>query len=170
MTIDNYAESFDYLVNSDFPRYMAFLQNAINNPVQMGDFAIDGVGLVGLCRQFSHESDFPGCYILLDLGVPIYVGISRAVLQRLRQHVRGTTHFDASLAYRIAAEAMPHTHTRAKAMDLEEFKAQFDSAKNYLRGLQVAYVRIDNPLVLYVFEPYCAMKFGTSRWNTFETH
>lgn len=58
----------------------------------------------------------------------------------------------------------------AKAMEVDEFKEHFDSAKAYLRGLQAAYVRIDNPLVLYVFEPYCAMNFGTSKWNTFETH
>jgi len=55
-------------------------------------------------------------------------------------------------------------------MQTEEFKAQFEAAKIYIRALNVAYVRIDNPLVLYVFEPYCAMHYDTAEWNTFETH
>ena len=48
--------------------------------------------------------------------------------------------------------------------------AFIDRAKEYLRSLNVAYVQISNPLVLYVFEPYCAMHFDTSQCNTFETH
>jgi hypothetical protein len=34
----------------------------------------------------------------------------------------------------------------------------------------VAAVKIENPVELYVFEAYVAMKLGTSRWNTFKTH
>lgn len=170
MPIDQYENTFEHLVGEELPTCMAALELDMNNPRSMGDFAIDGVGVAGLCRTFGLESDFPGCYVLIENRRPIYVGISKSVLARLRQHVRGTTHFDASLAYRIAAQRMPHEHTRAKAMEAEEFKTQFDAAKKYLRGLQVAYVKIINPLALYVFEPYCAMRFDTSVWNTFETH
>lgn len=106
----------------------------------------------------------------MQKGTPVYVGISRSVLRRLRQHVRGTTHFDASLAYRIAARRVPHEMTRAQAMESEEFKEQFAAAKEYRKSLAVGYVKINNPLVLYVFEPYCAMEFETAEWNTFETH
>jgi hypothetical protein len=35
-------------------------------------------------------------------------------------------------------------------------------------------VKIDNPLELYLFEPYCALeldtRFEAGGWNTFETH
>lgn len=55
-------------------------------------------------------------------------------------------------------------------MEQEAFKAEFDAAKEYLRSLNVAYVKILNPLALYVFEAYCAMRFDTEQWNTFETH
>lgn len=170
MPIDQYQHTFKHLVSSDLPCYMASLEQAIKNPIPMRDFAIDGIGVSALCSRFALESDFPGCYLLLEAGNPIYVGISKGVLQRLRQHVRGTTHFDASLAYRIAALRMPHEYTRSKAMELEEFKVHFDAAKAYLRSLHVAYVKIINPLALYIFEPYCAMRFDTSVWNTFETH
>lgn len=170
MPIDQYPNTFAHLVGVDMPALLAQLEAAKRTPVSMADFAIDGVGVATLARQLGLTGDFPGCYLLLEGDRPIYVGISRAVLQRLRQHVRGTTHFDASLAYRIAAQRMPHNHTRSRAMKTEEFKAEFDAAKTYIRTLNVAYVRIENPLVLYVFEPYCAMHYDTAEWNTFETH
>ena len=170
MAIDGYPKAFEDLVATDLPERMTALETSIRSPIPMSDFAVEGLGPTALCRQFSLDSDFSGCYVLLEQEKPVYVGISGSVIQRLRQHVRGTTHFDASLAYRIAVDAAPHNHTRAKAMENKDFKAAFDSAKTYLRGLHVAWVKIENPLVLYVFEPYCAMKFDTSKWNTFETH
>ena len=170
MAIDQYEHDFQYLVESDLAEHMQKLQEAMTKPLPMSEFAIDGLGVVGLCNRYRLEADFSGCYVLMDGDSPIYVGISKSVLQRLRQHVRGTTHFDASLAYRIVARNMPHNHTRSRAMEEDDFKEQFDRAKAYLRGLNVAFVEIVNPLVLYVFEPYCAMTFDTSDWNTFETH
>lgn len=170
MPIDQYDNSFEHLVTVDLPQLMSLLEADMNAPRPMADFAIEGEGPRALCQKYGLEDDFPGCYVLIENGKPIYVGISRTVLARLRQHVRGTTHFDASLAYRIAARRMPRGHTRAKAMEAEDFKAQFAAAKEYLRNLNVAYVKIINPLALYVFEPYCAMRFDTSMWNNFETH
>jgi len=42
--------------------------------------------------------------------------------------------------------------------------------KAYLRRLHVGWVKIENPLLLYILDPYCVMRFDTSNWNTFETH
>jgi GIY-YIG catalytic domain len=170
MAIDQYEHDFQYLTKTDIPEFMRILDFSIANPISMDDFSIKGVEVAGLCRQLGLESDFPGCYVLLDQERPIYVGISKNILQRLRQHVQGTTHFDASLAYRIASHKMPHQHTRSQAMEQDAFKPEFDATKSYLRGLNVAFVKIINPLALYVFEPYCAMRYDTSKWNTFETH
>lgn len=168
MPIDQYEHSFEYLVGTELPQHMVTLEQAMK--ISMAEFAAGGVGVAALTQRFGLEADFQGCYVLSQNERPIYVGISKNVLQRLRQHVRGTTHFDASLAYRIAAQKMPHRNTRSKAMETEEFKAQFNAAKEYLRSLNVAFVKIINPLALYVFEPYCAMRFNTDVWNTFETH
>jgi predicted GIY-YIG superfamily endonuclease len=170
MPIDQYEHSYEHLVGTDLPRYMKELENEMQSPVSMGEFAIEGVGVAGLLKRFGFQEDFSGCYVLSSTEKPIYVGISGSVLQRLRQHVRGTTHFDASLAYRIAAKNMQHGLTRSKAMETEEFKTHFNQAKEYIRSLNVTFVKINNTLALYFFEPYCAMKFDTSEWNTFETH
>jgi hypothetical protein len=55
-----------------------------------------------------------------------------------------------------------------------EFRAAFEAAKKRLKSFSVAFVEIDNPLELYVFEAYCAMEldtgFDASGWNTFVTH
>lgn len=170
MSIDDYGESFEHLTNKEFPRLMSELKQDIKQERSMEEFAIKGVGVVSLCKSYGLESDFSGCYLLLDKKKAVYTGISRSVLQRLKQHVCGRTHFDASLAYRIASTQMPHSYTRSKAMEQEDFKIQFGLSKSYLATLAVAYVKIHNPLTLYVFELYCVMHFDTSEWNTFETH
>lgn len=170
MPIDRYSNSFKNLAAHDLPPLLTKLDKMVRNPYPMAKFGVDGVGVATIAKQLSLAGDFPGCYVLIEHEKPIYVGISRGVLQRLRQHVRGTTHFDASLAYRIASDQLPHKLTRSKAMEGDAFKKQFAASKSYLLGLDVAFVRIDNPLVLYVFEPYCAMHYDTAKWNTFETH
>ena len=142
----------------------------METPKAMKNFNVAGDGPVTLAHQFGLKSDFAGCYVLVDESSAIYVGISKNALRRLRQHVREQTRFDASLAYRIAAGRYPHKLTKSGAMTIEVFRAAFDKAKDYLRSLSVAFIEIPNPLALYLFEPYCAMKFDTNVWNTFETH
>jgi len=50
------------------------------------------------------------------------------------------------------------------------FRGEFEKAQQYLRGLSVAFIEIENPLELYVFEAYAAMALDTAEWNTFRTH
>jgi hypothetical protein len=123
---------------------------------------------------YNLERDPTGCYVFLDGGRPIYVGISQHVLERIMQHVRSGNHLSASLAYRIAVHRSPHNKTAAVAMQDPIFRREFETAQAYLRSLGVAFIEITNPLVLHVFEVYCAMELSTGLdsggWNTFETH
>lgn len=68
----------------------------------------------------------------------------------------------------------PHGKTAANAMQDEDFKARFEEAHGYLKSLNVAFIEIENPLELYLFEAYCALELDTSfdagGWNSFETH
>jgi hypothetical protein len=123
-----------------------------------------------ILARLGRSHDLSGCYVLLHEGKPFYVGISRGVVGRLRQHGMGTTHFDASLAYRMACEKVHHEMTRAEAMRNPSFRAAFNDAQQLLRGCSVAFVEITNPLELYLFEAYCAMELDTAEWNTFATH
>lgn len=97
--------------------------------------------LAGLGRS----RDFSGCYVLLREGKPFYGGISRGIIGRLRQHSTGTTEFNATLAYRMANEKVPHEKTRREAMQDPAFRAAFDEAQALLRGCSVAFVEVPNP-------------------------
>jgi hypothetical protein len=121
-------------------------------------------------RQLGRSSDFSGCYVLVENAEPFYVGISRKVATRLGQHVRGKTHFDASLAYAMACRCHPHKMPRADAMRHDVFRAAFDQEKARIRGMDVAVVEIDNPVELYLFEVYAALELRTALHNSFRTH
>ena len=170
MPIDNCSHDFATLAGTVLPSYMQKLLAAIRNPHAAGEFARPGSGPVAIARTLGLASDFSGCYVLLEGRSPIYVGISRAVLARLRQHVTGRSHFDASLVYSIAQHRRPTPGPRSQVMDSPQFKAEFEAAQSYLRGLDVAFIEIANPLELYVFEAYAAMNLDTKQWNTFRTH
>jgi hypothetical protein len=106
----------------------------------------------------------------MDQGKGIYAGISRKVLSRLRQHVGGKSHNDASLAYAVAKRNQPHKLFRQKAMQDKKFAAAFDRAKRSILKYDVAFIEIDCPVELYGFELYCSMELNTDQWNTFRTH
>ncbi|MDQ2667271.1 MAG: hypothetical protein M3Z05_14825 [Gemmatimonadota bacterium] len=170
MSIDDCEHSFEDLASHILPRHMDRLRAALAAPWPTAAFAQQGKGTKAVAAQFGLLGDFSGCYTLIEDARPVYVGISRSVLARVRQHVLGRSHFDASLAYLIAQRRLPTKGQRAKNMDNPEFRAAFVDAQEYLRGLHVATVRIDNPLELHVFEAYAAMALGTCEWNSFRTH
>jgi hypothetical protein len=102
MPIDACTSTFAEMAEITLPGDMARLRAALANPVPMSSFCKQGVGVKSILSGLRRSSDFSGCYVLLQDGKPFYVGISRTVVQRLRQHVTGNTHFDASLAYLMA--------------------------------------------------------------------
>jgi len=55
-------------------------------------------------------------------------------------------------------------------MTQTSFQQAFADVKTHLCSLHVAFVQIENPLELYVFEAYAAMELATHEWNTFRTH
>ncbi len=168
--VDGCPHSFDELAREVLPQLMTEMRGAIADARPMSDFAQSGVGVTTLLRSERRDVDFPGCYVMLDAGRPVYVGISRKVFTRLRQHVLADTHNSATLAYRMAAKWTGHSMRRQEAMEDPEFKREFGRAREMIRAFDVAYVEVDNPLVLHVFEPYAALELGTGEWNTFETH
>lgn len=170
MSVDNCPHSFATLANIVMPRYLAELRKAMTKPHKAAEFSKKGVGPVTIAKSVGLVADFSGCYVMLDCSKPIYVGISRSVLSRLRQHVTGKSHFDASLVYAVAQRRLPTKGHRSKVMENAEFQAAFSAAQAYLRGLDVAFIEIQNPLELYVFEAYAAMELDTCDWNTFRTH
>lgn len=170
MPIDGCTSTFTELAISVLPNHMESMRIAMMNPRPIETFCISAVGTRSILKELGRTKDFSGCYVLLRGSAPFYVGISRGVVGRLRQHGTGKTHFDASLAYRIACEKVPHDLTRNNAMKDIAFLEAFSVARDLLRSSNVAFIEIPNPLELYLFEAYCAIELDTSDWNTFRTH
>jgi hypothetical protein len=70
----------------------------------------------------------------------------------------------------MATDKTGHKMTRAEAMQDPAFHMAFEEARRLLADCTVAFIVIENPLELYLFEAYCAMELDTSEWNTFRTH
>ena len=170
MPIDECPHTFQELASTRLPELMTELRVVMENPFPMMVFACPGFGEKSLLKELGLADDLPGCYVLIENGLPIYVGISRGVLKRLRQHVLGKTHWDASLAYLMASKQVGHKLTRAEAMKHPIVKTAFDAAQARLRAASVAFIEIRNDLEIYLFEAYCAMELDTAEWNTFRTH
>lgn len=174
VSIDNCKHTFDQLASEVLPDLMKQLRIRMKRPTSMSEFSQKGVGAATLLKRFNLKSDPRACYVLIEKGRPIYVGISKSVINRLMEHVRGRDHLSATLAYRMAVTKHPHNKTASEAMKDEKFPKRFTEQRSYIRGLDVAFIEIDNPLVLYLFEAYCAMELNTGieagGWNTFKTH
>lgn len=166
--VDGCLYTFQQLAGEVLPTRIDQLKRATCYP--MNSFATPGRGPAALLQQVGKSRDFPGCYVLWEGKEPFYTGISRKVLCRLMQHVRGRTHFDASLAYRMACNGKKHGLRRGEAMAAPAFNAQFEAAKKRITGMSVQFIEIDNPLERYLFEVYAAMELRTHQFNTFETH
>ena len=139
MPVDGCEHSFQMLANEVLPGYMNTLREEMAHPKSMGDFAVRGVGPVALQRRWDLDKDPSACYVLIDAGRPVYVGISRGVIQRLRDHVLGDDEYVATLAYRIAATKHPHRKTALEAMHDSAFRMRFVESRDYLISLDTAH-------------------------------
>lgn len=170
MSIDNCQHSFKELAKTVLPQHMRRMRQAMASSLDMSLLCKEGVGPKSILKRLERTEDFAGCYVLMEGAKPIYVGISRSVIKRLVQHVKGRTHFDASLAYRIASDKYAHNMNREAAMSDLKFKKEFERARNYIFSLKAAFINIESDFELYLFEAYCALELKTSKWNTFRTH
>lgn len=118
--------------------------------------------------QEKENKEFMGLYIFVQRTrraySPVYVGISRTVFRRLRQHGWGKKHNEASLAYLIGKAKAKHKGWRDKLK-----KKYFNNAKRYIQSLSVVLYPIKKDYDLYFIEVFAAGYWKT-KWNTFKTH
>ena len=100
MPIDDCKHTFLELTKTVLPAHMRRMRDAMGQPVQAAIFAQTRQGPRAIAKQLHRPDDFAGCYVFMEHARPIYTGISRKVLSRIRQHLCGKTHFDASLSNR----------------------------------------------------------------------
>lgn len=170
MAIDDCPYTFKELASAVLPDDMQRMRRAMKTPFSIGDCGQKGIGSKTVLHRLGRSEDFPGCYVFQDGRKPIYVGISRKVVQRLLNHTKGRDYYSASLAYRMTCEERGKNQSANDAMKDRAFMAVFESKKAYIASLNVAIIEIEDPIEMYLFEVYCAMQLNTSRWNSFRTH
>lgn len=118
----------------------------------------------------------PGLYLFLEDGVPMYVGQTRNLRNRLANHCRPSSdHGKASFAFNIARRELeqqgvqlPGTREQVEALSI--FQEPFTRAKERVEAMEVRYIRCDGPELRTVFEVFATERLGTKTYNTFETH
>jgi hypothetical protein len=99
--------------------------------------------------------------------IPIYIGISRTVYRRLRQHGWGKEHNQCTLAYLIANEEK-HESKWANKRSLFP-KTDLIEARDKVQNFRVVLYSVENDYDLYFLEVAIAGILKT-KWNSFKTH
>lgn len=188
--VHGYSEEFQRLARSRIPQLLRSLDRQLQQPVVLSSFAKRGRGLVtirrseaftthleGLDREIeeatSHTDslrskseksvkpqDFSGLYVLVSSNGPFYVGISRAVITRLRNHVNSDSHKSASLFYKMTADLAGH-HGKRENLNLRSDEAV--KIQEWLRRQRVAILPLACPVERYLLELAAAMELKTDR-------
>lgn len=117
----------------------------------------------------KNQNEIKGVYIFYNgKGKPVYAGISRTILRRIKQHFLGVEHNQASLAFLIARTEYGLEYNgqrRHFPFDIHRKKIQSEMKNNW--GIKI--IPIDDNYLLYFCEIILSCELKTY-WNTFETH
>lgn len=128
--------------------------------------------------RLSHSRipDEPGIYLFSEGGVPIYVGQTRRLRQRLRQHmIPSSGQMSASFAFLLAKD-LANTRglvvggPRQQVVSDPEFAPLFIQMKERVSAMDVRFIVMHDPIERTMFEMYAALHLGTEQYNSFETH
>ncbi|MDZ7832810.1 MAG: hypothetical protein U5L07_13730 [Desulfobacterales bacterium] len=168
--IDNCETSFHELAANILPAHFSRLKENMKSPIPASWIREKGVGKATLLERIGRKNDFSGCYVFIEHGAPLYVGISRNVINRLFQHLTSNSHFSGSLAYYIAKCQRDPGGTREQNMADLKFRSLFENSQRRLEQCSIAVIEIENSVELHLFEVYASMELGTGEFNTFRTH
>jgi hypothetical protein len=116
-----------------------------------------------------------GIYVFYENGKAIYVGRSRNLKQRFRQHrQQSSDHHSATFAFMIARQDAEKAGVNVERTrdDLEKdsiFSRYFSEAKKRVSDMQVQVLSMDDPIEQTLFEVYAALDLKTE-YNTWDTH
>ena len=122
------------------------------------------------------QPDIPttgGIYVFYELGQPVYVGRTRNLRRRLRQHShRGSTHYSASFAFLIARRQadLPKVPRMTRQQVAEQLDSLFSLCRQRVGCMQVRWVREEDPVIQSLLEVYAAVTLRTTEhYNSFQT-
>lgn len=148
----------------------------INNQLSLKDHFYSGTktSLKSIRKHYPNlpEQDFKGVYVFIKNNIPFYVGISKEIIRRILQHLKGTDHYKSSFCYKIGADVyfkqngIKHDGGR-KGLPFEKW---VNPVKEELFDCNISLFSIEDDLELYLFEVFASMKLGTLYYNKFKTH
>lgn len=183
-----YTKSFNHITNNFENKLNGF--NPVNNCFDIKKYFGRGIGdkttkelLIKddvIKREWLNKyktkygnikSDIKGLYIFVHKNVPFYVGISKCLIRRISQHVKGKTHNTSTLAFNIGLLKYKIDNNKSFNGKRDDFNfvSEVEPVKEFLLKQSIAILPINNDEELALFEIYCAMELGTAL-NTFETH
>jgi len=116
-------------------------------------------------------------YLFSEGDQTLYVGRTRRLRQRLRQHsIAGAQHNQAVFAFRLAREktgrltaAYSAKGSRVALSADPQFAEAFTQAKARVRSMDLRFVEETDPLRQALLEIYVSIVLGT-KYNDFDTH
>jgi len=127
-------------------------------------------------NTWNHRSrqpnDFSGLYVFFDIEEPMYVGISRTVIRRLKQHLFSDKENQATLAFLIARVRFEEKYGAAHQGGRKSFpfKDNMEEVKSeILSRWKFATVPLSGGYELAFTEIFVGSALGC-RWNSFDTH
>jgi len=143
-------------------RMPLLLQSLLEQPL----IARDDIGVVKVPQK--------GVYVFYENNIPMYVGRSNRLKERLREHSQSRQHYSATLAIKIAKRNMPTLQNEARKptvkqlMDNEDFKKEFEYARDRIARMKIRCVKIEDQIEQAMFEIYAHLELGTE-FNDFKT-
>ena len=164
------SETLDFL-SKEIKPYLEKLEEEIDKRSRkVSDIAGEGTGIAKAKQLLELSDDLKGIYVFIEKKKAIYVGISRSVLKRISQHVKGSSHNSASLAYKIAQIETAIIASRKEAMRNYKFKKAFDDAQKRILKCEFAILELEDDNLLYMLELVAAIRFDTEEYNSFRPH
>jgi hypothetical protein len=119
----------------------------------------------------TDNNEFKGLYIFGEeiegKITPVYVGISRTIFRRLKQHAWGKKHNECSLAYLKTREKWISEGNNIDRATISN--EDMLPAKSIIQNYKVVLWSVPEDYNLYFLEVVLAGKFKT-KWNSFRTH
>lgn len=126
----------------------------------------------------KHEQvpDLPGIYLFSEGPNAMYVGNTRKLRTRLRQHTSPKSNeASASFAYRLTMQAAESqgielTGTRKQKAQNPDFAGLFQAQRERVADMDVQFIELEDPIQRTLFEVFVAEALGLEEFNDFETH
>ena len=156
--------------------------NFIKKSIEISEYFGEDIGVIYAKNKLLENNiimknwldingDFKGLYIFIHDNKPFYFGISRGVIKRVLQHMKGSDHFQATLAFNMGLiyyKLINKDDYKGTRKDFD-FNKYVDPMKEYLLKQKIAFININDGDELALFEIYCSIKYKTIL-NSFETH